>query len=124
MSKKASESLDTHNLDIETLGPYEQIFDELQGDIYEFPDEHTLGIEIFCPHELPGYVDWTVFSDLFDIHISGKYIYHLWLRMKETFSNSFECLMLYYARFPSIDTVLATKKKNINNTLFVFISKH
>ena len=35
-----------------------------------------------------------MFSDLFDIHISGKYICRWELRTKEAFSDSFELILL------------------------------
>ena len=35
-----------------TFGPYEQIFDELEGFLSEEFYIRTLDIEIFCPHEL------------------------------------------------------------------------
>ena len=38
-------------MDIETSGPYERIFDVLQGYFSELPDSHTLDIEISGPYE-------------------------------------------------------------------------
>ena len=38
-------------MDIETSGPYEQIFDDLQGDLSELLDDHNLDIEISGPYE-------------------------------------------------------------------------
>ena len=46
-----SELPDTHTLDIEIFGPYEQIFDDLQGYLSELPDTHTLDIETSGPYE-------------------------------------------------------------------------
>ena len=46
-----SELLDNHTLDIETSGPYEQIFYGLQGDLSGLLDDHTLDIETSGSYE-------------------------------------------------------------------------
>ena len=42
---------DDHTRYSETSGPYEQIFDVLQGHLSELIDDHTLDIETSGPYE-------------------------------------------------------------------------
>ena len=51
MLGQLSELLDSHTLDIEISGQYEQISDEIQGYLVELLDSPTLGIGIAAPYE-------------------------------------------------------------------------
>ena len=71
-----SELPGSHTLGIAISGPYEQISYDYQYIVSWLPDNHIQSIGIFFPHELPGCVAWGVFSLMFDIHITDKYALH------------------------------------------------